>query len=149
VLLGYIESSGIHIITAFKQSLLLPLMPNGSRKYRTSVFDYRTDSVIDSPSRQAKEDSILIVDGIFLLRPELIGYWNLTIFVDVKVEVGVARCALRDGTGSPDPNAESNRRYVQGQAIYFAECNPHRLANVVFDNNDLLKPLIRENQIAR
>lgn len=131
---------------AFKDVLLLPLRPGGSRKYRTSIFDYRTDSVVDSPTKQAREDSIVIVDGIFLLRPELIRYWDFKIFVDVTLEVSIARCALRDHSSSADPNAESNQRYVNGQALYFAECNPGTLADIIFNNNDFLNPSIHQNQ---
>ena len=130
----------------FENMLLLPLRPGGSRKYRTSVFDYRTDSAVDSQPKQATDDSIVIVDGIFLLRPELIRYWDFTVFVDVTLEVSIARCALRDPLSSADPTAESNQRYVKGQALYFTECNPRRLADIIFNNDDFPNPSIHANQ---
>ena len=64
-------------------------------------------------------------------------------FLDVRFSVSVPRSAQR-GAGSPDPNAESNSRYVLGQQIYVRECNPSRVASIVIDNNDLSAPEIAD-----
>jgi uridine kinase len=129
---------------ALRELLLDPLGPSGPRKYRTAVFDRRSDSPSLSPLKHAAEDAILLFDGIFLLRPELIDYWDFKLFIDVSVEVGLARCAARDGS-SADPSAETNKRYVDGQRLYFSECNPKSRAHVIFDNNDTKNPLLRWN----
>jgi uridine kinase len=49
----------------------------------------------------------------------------------------------RRGGGSPDVEAESNRRYVEGQKLYLAECDPQSLATFVVDNNDFQNPSLR------
>ena len=59
---------------------------------------------------------MLIVDGIFLLRPELeqvVGPVRSS--CDVPDPDPLHRCATRDGTS---PDAEANRRYVEGQRLY-------------------------------
>ena len=56
---------------ALKAALLDPLSPGGTRRYRTAVFDHRTDKPVEMPEEQAMPGSILIMDGIFLHRPEL------------------------------------------------------------------------------
>jgi uridine kinase len=48
--------------------------------------------------------------------------------------------ARGDGFGSPDPAALSNRRYVEGQGLYVARCDPRSRATVVVDNSDLASP---------
>ena len=74
-----------------------------------------------------------------MLRPELINYWDFRIFVDVTIEIGLMRCAMRDDSSS-DSLAEENRRYIDGQKMYFEECNPKALADVLVDNNNFVIP---------
>jgi uridine kinase len=126
---------------ALTASLLLPLSPRGSRRFRRAVFDHLTDSEVVAPEETAADDAILIFDGIFAHRPELTGYWDLTIFLEARFEVSVRRSALRSG-GPREVDAEENRRYVEGQQLYLRECDPKSLATVVVDNNDLDDPRI-------
>jgi uridine kinase len=80
---------------------------------------------------------------MFLHRPELREYWDFSIFVDVDFEISIPRGAARGvGYGSPNPDALSNRRYIEGQKLYFMECRPHEYASIVVDNNDLSSPKI-------
>jgi uridine kinase len=85
---------------------------------------------------------VLVLDGIFLHRPELRGYWDLSVFLDVPFATSVARLAVRDGS-DPHPDAPSNRRYVEGQRRYLAACEPHLHATFVVDNSDLEAPRLR------
>jgi len=123
-----------------KSLLLDPLSPGGTRLYQDAAFDHRTNKEVSAPARVAPEKSIFVIDGIFLHRPELCCYWDFSMFLDVDFEVSFPRCAAR-GDGSPDPRAESNRRYRDGQRLYFAECKPKDFATVVIDNNDLERPV--------
>ena len=122
-----------------RSALLVPLGPGGSRSYRTAVFDHRTDLPVDAPVRHAPEDAVLVLDGLFLHRPELRPHWDFSVFLRVDFEESVARMGVRDGT-SPDPADASNHRYVEGQRIYFADASPEQHATVVVDNNDLARP---------
>jgi uridine kinase len=124
-----------------KASLLNPLGPGGSGRYRTAAFDHETDLPVYLPERQAEPGSILIFDGIFLHRPELRDYWDLSVFLEVEFDVSVPRGNQRFG-GSPDPSDESNRRYVEGQKIYLSSCNPKRHATLTIDNENLESPFI-------
>ncbi len=65
--------------------------------------------------------------------------WDFSLFLEVPFAVSVARLAQRDGS-DPDPEAPSQRRYVQGQQIYLQRCEPWRWARVVLDNSDLAAP---------
>ena len=64
-------------------------------------------------------------------------------FLEVQFAVSVPRMAERDAS-SPDPDAASNRRYVGGQEIYLARCQPRRWASVVINNDNLGSPYIVE-----
>ena len=124
-----------------KEILLEPLSLGGNRLYRIASFDCKNDSPINIPQEIAELGSILVFDGIFLHRPEIRTYWDYSIFLDVDFEISVPRGNQRFG-GSPDPNNESNRRYVEGQKIYLSECKPKKHANIVIDNEKLNSPYI-------
>jgi uridine kinase len=109
--IGFFEDSFNY--AAFRRFLLDPLSPGGSGRYRTAVFDHVTDTPLAPIEREASPSSILVIDGIFLHRPELRAYWDASIFLRASFAASVARCAARDGT-SPDPTAVTNRRYVEG-----------------------------------
>ncbi|WP_328187675.1 hypothetical protein [Marinobacter sp. OP 3.4] len=124
-----------------KQVLLDPLSPGGSGQYVSAVFDHRSDAPIHPGTRQADVGDILIFDGIFAHRPELRGYWDLSVFLEVSFETSIRRLGARDGTPM-DPLAPLNRRYIEGQQLYLQECGPANHATVVVDNNELASPCI-------
>jgi uridine kinase len=77
----------------------------------------------------------------FLHRDELVGLWDFSIWLEVPFGVSVPRGAARGyGFGSPDPEAPSNRRYVEGQRLYIESCDPRSRATIVVDNSDLARP---------
>jgi Uridine kinase len=136
---GFFEDS--YDYAQLKAVLLDPLSPGGSGHYRAAVFDHRSDSPVSAPNRVASPGDILVLDGIFLHRPELRAYWDYSIFLEVAFAVSIPRGAQR-GEGSPDPEAASNQRYVRGQELYLRSCEPARFATVTINNNDLLAPYI-------
>lgn len=128
-------------VAAFKRELLDPLSPRGSGRFRRAVFDHRTDQPVVSTYETAGRSAILLVDGIFLQRPELRAYWDISIFLDVPFEQSHSRMSKRDGS-DPSPFALSNRRYLGGQGIYLAECGPKARASILVDYADLDNPRI-------
>jgi uridine kinase len=134
----YRDSYDYQRLTEF---LLVPFAPGGSGRFRVAGFDYKTDSPVSPPKQHAARRAVLILDGIFLHRPELRASWDFSIFLQVSFDVSVARCSRRDGS-SPDPHAASNRRYVEGQRIYLREARPWQHATVILDNTDLAAPAV-------
>jgi uridine kinase len=128
------------------ESLLSPLGPAGSRRYRKAVFDFRTDTAVDTPLETAPPDGILVFDGVFLLRPELRLFWDYSIFVAASFEITVGRAMNRDQHlfgSADDVRRRYERRYVPGQKIYLSECRPESLADAVVDNDDPSAPVLR------
>jgi uridine kinase len=139
---GYFEDSfNYDLLTEY---LLDPLSPGGSMKYRTEAFDYRIDEPVDSPICVAQVPALLLFDGIFLHRPELIGYWDYSVFLHVSPRESVRRCIARAGAEGPstDPDDPVHRRYVVGQKKYLDACNPMAHATLVVDNDDFDAPYI-------
>ncbi|HET6301394.1 uridine kinase [Microbacterium sp.] len=107
--------------------------------FQLAAFDVARDAPVESEWVTGPLDAVLIVDGIFLHRPELRDLWDWSLWLDVPLEVAYERMAKRDGA-DPDPNARSNSRYVQGQEIYLREADPRAAASVIVDNTDYDHP---------
>lgn len=125
----------------FKNILLKPLSDGGELRYKDAAFDHLTDSEIVMDYKKATPPAILLVDGIFLFKDELKKYFDLKIYLDVPFAVSYARMAVRDGS-SPDPEADENRRYLEGQKLYIAECKPQQQADILVDYADLERPIM-------
>jgi uridine kinase len=108
----------------------------------TGVFDHRRDEPDVADPIDPASDAVLLFDGIFLHRPELADRWDLSVFLDVRPEVSVARLAARDGS-DPDPTAASNARYVEGQRMYLRTVDPASRADIVVEQDDLWRPRVR------
>ena len=93
-------------------------------------------------------DVVVLVDGLFLQRDELAGFFDRVVFLDVPFAVTAARMAIRDGTPA-DPDHPRMRRYVEGQRIYFRRCRPRERADVVIEHSDPLAPRITRTQPTR
>ncbi len=135
--LGFFEDS--YDYAAFRRLVVDPLRPGGSGLYRAASHDVASDQPVFGPELSAPEPAVVLVDGLFLHRSELSGTWDATVFLDVSFETSCRRMELRDGA-DPDPAAPSNRRYVGGQQLYLAACNPRAAASVVVDYNDAAAP---------
>ena len=94
------------------------------------AFDYRADRPILEDPIQVSPAAVVIVEGMFLHREELLDTWDMSVFLDVPFAISVRRLAERDGT-SPNPDDPSMHRYVEGQRIYLAACTPHQRATHV------------------
>lgn len=133
---------------ALQRDLLIPLGPHGDRQCRLAVFNLKDDSPTHGAWYKAPADAILLMDGIFLLRPELIPYWDFSIFLDVDFSISVPRAVQRDIT-SGDQKRNTNfiqmryeRRYVPGQQLYFRKARPRQQASIIVNNNDDWNPVI-------
>ena len=109
--------------------------------FQLAAFDVARDAPVESQWVTAPLDAVLVVDGIFLNRPQLRDLWDWSIWLDVPFEMAFARMALRDGS-DPDPDAPANARYRQGQELYLDEARPREAASVIVDNTDLARPRI-------
>ena len=120
---------------------LLPLGRGGSGLYRPAATDYGTDRYVEVPAVQSAADALVIVEGMFLHRDELVAVWDYSVFLDVPFAETARRMHKRDGT-NPDPEHPSMARYVGGQRLYFEAAQPWRRASRVVDNSNPIKPRV-------
>ena len=135
-----------HDHAALCRVLLDPLGPGGDRRFQHAVYDAATDSPASPPAMTAPAGAVLLFDGVFLLRPELVDRWDVRIFVSVPFERTVDRARER-GTalaGSAADAAAIERswrdRYIPSQQLYFAAARPTDHADIVVYNEQLHRP---------
>ncbi|MGV8884066.1 MAG: uridine kinase [Microbacteriaceae bacterium] len=129
---GFYEDS--YDYSLFRRVLIDPFRAPSSGAFVTEAFDHERDSPIEPKWITAPDDAILIVDGIFLNRPELRGLWNFSIWLAVAPAVAHARMRERDG------NTTIAARYVDGQKLYAHEAKPSAAATAIVDNDDFDHP---------
>lgn len=143
---GYVADS--YDLDRLKADVLDPFGPSGTGRYREASLDLASDTALDPPWLQAPAGSVLVLDGMFLHRDELLGVWDVSVLLDVPFEETCRRMALRDGS-HPDPEHPSMRRYVEGQRLYLARCRAAERATVVVDNSDVGDPRVVRAQPTR
>ncbi len=90
-------------------------------------------------------ESILIVEGVFLFRPELLPYLDVRVFIDVSFGTVISRAVVRDLAVFGSKTSIERRyrqKYIPGQQIYLKEVNPGNVADVVIQNDDHLNPKV-------
>jgi len=132
---------------AFRRELVEPFRVRATDAspqppFRTRVFDLATDLPVDEPARTAGPDAVLIVDGVFLHRPELRGLWHFSVWLEVDPAERTRRLAERDGL-STDPDDPHAARYAGAQELYFDDAHPNTAATAIVDNTDPDAPLRR------
>jgi len=115
--------------------------------YITKLFDLDNNSFIEKNFIKIEWNEVLIVEGIFLFRPELIDYWDLKIFLDVKFEEIINRTISREKDikhlwAKKEIIEKYNIRYIPWQKLYFKEVDVKNISDIVIDNNDYLNPII-------
>jgi uridine kinase len=124
---------------ALRRVLLDPLGPDGDRRYQRAVYDLGTDTALSPPTATAAADAVLLLDGVFLLRPELIDRWDLSIFVSVAFERTLDRARIRDLAllgSSAEVERRFRTRYIPAQELYFATARPAEHADIIVHNDE-------------
>lgn len=129
---------------AFRAKVLRPF--RAGREIIPAVHDVASDRPAYPDPVEASDDAVLLVDGIFLRRPELAREWDACLLVLCPFEISVSRWRHRDpgaptedATGTDDPAHPANARYVGGQRLYLQQSrvNP---PTWILDNSDLRRP---------
>jgi uridine kinase len=125
-----------------KEYLLNPFTKNEG-KYRLTAFDHITNSQTNSIPEKVHNNNILIVEGIFLFRPEIINYWDFKILLTADFNTTLKRDIQRTKSKSKtEVTNKFNTRYRPGQEIYSSLVNLKEKANLIIDNTDYNKPKI-------
>ena len=136
-----------HDYDALNRVLLDPLGPGGDRRVQPAVYDHTTDTASSPPVMTASTDAVLLFDGVFLMRPELIDRWDLRVFVSTALEKTVDRAVVRERRVSSQTDVERRwrERYIPAQQLYFAAVRPTDHVDIIVHNDEPQQP-VWENQ---
>src|SRR5439155_24327678 len=125
--------------------LLDPLGPGGDLRYRVASFDSYRDEPVDAPEVTALPDAVLVLDGVFLARPELAGCWEYRIYLSIDEAESLRRGTKRDAWflgGEDEAHRRYRERYIPGQRLYVEEAAPELSADAVLDMMDPDSPRV-------
>ncbi len=135
---GYYQDSFDYSL--FRRALIEPFRMAGSVGFQLVGFDEKRNTGEELRWVTGPKDATLIVDGVFLHRPDLRGLWHYSIWLDVPLAEAYRRLASSLGV-DPDPAAPSNARYVSGQELYLRDAGPRTKASAVINNADETQPM--------
>jgi uridine kinase len=106
----------------FRRVLLDPFRTAGSTGFVLTGFDEQRDQPVTQPKwMSAGADAVLVVDGVYLHRPELAPLWNYSVWV--------TRTQAHPTTELETRGAEADEFYIQG-------VDPSMKATAIIDNTD-------------
>jgi uridine kinase len=129
--------------------VLQPLGPEGSRRYRIGLRDGRGDTLLNKLELDAEINAVALIDGVFLMRPELDAYWDLRIFIQITPEAARERWLPRDltwMTGESEVIERYEKRYLPGERLYLDLVHPELKADIVLNNTNLAQPVMRRRR---
>ncbi|WP_423246481.1 uridine kinase [Nocardia arseniciresistens] len=89
---------------ALRSYALEPLRRGGDGWYHNASYDSATDTTTCPPEIQAPRDALVLVEGLFLHRDELVDLWDMSIFLHVpfyETGAGPRSNWTRKSTASP------------------------------------------------
>lgn len=115
-----------------------PYRMGGSTGFVTAGFDEQRDTPIEPKWMTGPQDAVLLVDGVFLNRPELRGMWHYSIFLQAPQPLALSLLAMGERSVGldPEPGNPTDARNSGAQALYFAEAKPREVATAIIDNSD-------------
>lgn len=123
--------------------LLDPLGLGGDRGFQRTIYDCAADAVLSPSTETAAADAVLVFDGVFLMRPELIDRWDLRIFVSIALDKTVERAVIRERRVSSraDVVRRWRERYIPSQQLYFDTVRPTDHVDIIVHNDEPQQPV--------
>ena len=106
----------------------------------TAVFDHASDTPVVAAPQVTPPDAVLVVDGVFLQRPELADCWDLVVHLQVPDDEVLRRVVVRDGGDADAVRGLYLARYLPAQRLYEQRCRPAQRADVLLDHRDPQAP---------
>lgn len=127
---------------AVRTRLLEPASDAGTGEISLCSIDPITQIDHSNTRVRMPVGGVLIIDGVFALRPELNDLWDLRIWVDIGPEQSLERGIRRDSgrEGAAEAERLHRDRYGVAERIYIVEVDPISCADIVVDNTDFDSP---------
>ena len=126
-----------------KNKILLPLKEQNSLNVVMSHLDLTTDRYDNIKHYHIVPESIVIIEGVFLMREEVAPYIDFNIHLHLSIDCVLARVEKQDvprfGIGVL---AEFERSYLPAQKAYLKRYPPEVHADMIIDNTFVDTPVL-------
>lgn len=125
--------------------LLRPLRRGEQVECTILKLDFVRDSWDTSIIYSIQPSQIVIVEGLFLVRPEFSGCFDIIVRLSVPASVVLQRAIVRDVPifGDADYVIKGYElQSIPAQELYEQQCKPDEHADVVIDNTDVSNPTV-------
>jgi uridine kinase len=113
-------------------------------KYYKLIINY--SDAIRAVSESKKIYPIVILEGIFIYKPQLADLFDLKIFLDIDISLGRKRFAERRSLKQDKrPFEIYDEIWMLSHIRYESEVHPKRISDLVIDYNDASKPVLHKN----
>lgn len=123
----------------FFTQLIVPLRTNRHIYLQTSLI--RTDGdFYYSFIYDFNDIDILLIEGIFLFKQELLNYYDWKIWIDCSFETGIYRAIERNSEKLSREQLihDYNTYYYPAQIYHFQRDDPKVVSNIIYCNDELL-----------
>ncbi|HET9169621.1 MAG TPA: hypothetical protein VFN97_09295 [Actinospica sp.] len=109
-----------------REEVLAPLTSGNSATYRR--YDWPSGRIAPEELHQVPHAGFVIVEGVQAARPELEGYYDLTVFVDTPFDLAMERMLARGHDHGP---GEWEQRWLAADKYYFSTTEPWQRLDLV------------------
>ncbi|HWG28662.1 uridine kinase family protein [Actinospica sp.] len=102
-----------------REEVLAPLTSGHSASYRR--YDWPSGRIVPGELHSVPHTGFVIVEGVQAVRPELEGYYDLTVFVDTPFDLAMERMLARGHDHGP---GDWEQRWQASEKYYFAATDP-------------------------
>jgi uridine kinase len=136
---GYLDDA---FDPAALRRLVLDPVAAGGPAVVPAAYDLAGDKPVEADPVPVTSGSVVLVDGAFLLVPELAGTWDLAVLVVADPQRVLERGVVRDADlGTPAQVREMYlRRYLAAESLHQERDDPWLRADMVVDLSDPLSP---------
>ncbi len=130
---------------ALVERLLDPLGPGGDRRVQLRYWQAYSDEPGPSETLRVGEDAIVVVDGIFLLRPELRHHWDLVVWIEIDLATALTRALERDIAWVKSADVVRERyesRNFPAHDLSVDRTGGAAAADIVIDNTNPHRPVL-------
>ena len=115
-------------------------------KYYELIINY--SDAIRAVSESKKKYSIVILEGIFIYKLQLVDLFDLKIYLDIDISLGRKRFAKRRSLKRDKrPFDIYDKIWMLSHIKYDSEVHPKQISDLVIDYNDESKPVLYGNEI--
>ena len=111
-------------------------------KYYELIINY--SDAIRAVSESQKKYPLVILEGIFIYKPQLVNLFDLKIYLDIDISLGRKRFAKRSSLKQDKrPFEIYDEIWMLSHIRYESEVHPKRISDLVIDYNDERQGIMR------